>query len=72
MLNAPTKDQDARVLYLTEADKIVVAVDALSPGQRVYGVVPKERVPRGHKRAVEAIAANAPVVKYGQVIGFAT
>ncbi len=72
MLNTSTKDQDARALRLTQADNIVVAIDALSPGQRVNGVVPKERVPRGHKMAVEAIAANAPVVKYGQVIGFAT
>jgi altronate hydrolase len=72
MLPTSTKDHAARALRLTETDNIVVAIDTLSPGQPVFGVAPKERVPRGHKMAVQAIAMGAPVVKYGQVIGFAT
>ena len=45
----------------------------LNPGDDV-AVVLRERpgVPRGHKIAVRDIAADAPVRKYGQVIGVAT
>ena len=64
-------DQTARALRLTETDNIVVAIDGLSAGLPVLGVAPTERVPRGHKMAVQAISKDAPVVKYGQVIGFA-
>ena len=72
MLTRSTKENAARALRLTEADNIVVAIDSLPPGQPVFGVAPKERVPRGHKMAIQAIGMGAPVVKYGQVIGFAT
>lgn len=72
MSTTPTTDPTARALRLTEADNIVVAIDALIPDAQVFGITPKERVPRGHKMAVVAIAKDAPVVKYGQVIGFAT
>jgi altronate hydrolase len=67
-----TQDQTARALRLTEADNIVVAIDALAPGVPVFGIMPTERVPRGHKMALQAIPKDAAVVKYGQVIGFAT
>ena len=30
------------------------------------------RIPRGHKAAVRAIAKDAPALKFGQIIGFAT
>lgn len=72
MSTKATTDQTARALRLTDADNIVVAIDALTPGEPVFGITPKERVPRGHKMAVLAIAKDAAVVKYGQVIGFAT
>ncbi|MCU0906516.1 MAG: altronate dehydratase family protein [Rhodobacteraceae bacterium] len=72
MSATPTKDQTARALQLTDGDNIVVAIDALTPADPVFGIAPKERVPRGHKMAIAAIARDAAVVKYGQVIGFAT
>ena len=71
MSTTSSKDQAARALRLTEADNIVVAIDALPLGQPVFGVLPTQRVPRGHKMAIQAIAKDSPVVKYGQVIGFA-
>ena len=55
----------------TEVDNIVVAIDSLPIGQPALGVAPDERVRRGHKMAVQAIARDAPMVKYGQVIGYA-
>src|SRR3546814_9630384 len=36
------------------------------------GVAARTRIPTGHKVATRAIAEGAPVVKYDQVIGFAT
>ncbi len=35
------------------------------------GVVAAERIPAGHKVAVQPIAAGEPVIRYGQIIGFA-
>jgi altronate hydrolase len=72
MPKSPTQDQTSRALRLTEEDNIVVAIDALTPDAPVFGVTPKERVPRGHKMAVVAIPGDTAIVKYGQVIGFAT
>src|ERR1700693_145516 len=62
----------ARPIRLPPEDNVVVAVDAITPGTTVAGATASERVPRGHKMAVAAIGANAPVRKYGQVIGFAS
>ncbi len=36
------------------------------------GLVLKDRVPAGHKVALTAIAAGAPVLRYGIAIGYAT
>ena len=71
MSASSTPDLVARALRLTQDDNIVIAIDSLTAGQPVLGVAPTERVPRGHKMAIQPIAKGAPVVKYGQVIGFA-
>ena len=36
------------------------------------GVGARERVPKGHKMAVAAVAAGEPIRKFGQIIGFAS
>jgi len=61
-----------RTLRLAATDNVVVAVDAVAPGDSAGGVVARGRVMRGHKLAVAPIAAGEPVRKYGQVIGLAT
>ena len=60
-----------RYIRLTSADNIVVAIDPINSGDRAENVVASQRIPRGHKMAVETIAKEASVIKYGQVIGFA-
>jgi altronate hydrolase len=60
-----------RFVRLAPDDNVVVAVDQIAPGVCIAGIAARERVPRGHKMAVVPIAANEPVRKYGQVIGFA-
>jgi len=60
------------VVRLAPQDNVAVAVDILGEGAVAAGVRALARIPRGHKMAVEAIAAGEPVRKYGQVIGVAT
>ncbi|MBT9291203.1 UxaA family hydrolase [Prosthecodimorpha staleyi] len=61
-----------RTVRLHAEDNVVVAVDTVDVGASAGGVVARQRVPRGHKLATVAIPAGAPVVKFGQIIGFAT
>ena len=63
----------ARTLRLHAQDNVVVAVDVLEAGRpTVAGLEPRARVPKGHKMAVVPIGEGAPVLKFGQIIGFAT
>ena len=61
-----------RTLRLSAKDNLAVALDEVAPGGSVAGVVATQRIPRGHKVAIEPIPAGAPVVKFGQIIGFAS
>jgi altronate hydrolase len=61
-----------RFIRLAPDDNVVVAVDQIPVGSAVAGTAARERIARGHKMAVAAIAENQPVRKYGQVIGFAS
>ncbi len=62
-----------RTLRLNAGDNVLVAVDSIRAGAVVDGgLTAAERIPRGHKIAAAAIAEGAPVLKFGQVIGFAS
>lgn len=63
--------RQVRTIRLNPADNVVVAIDQLTVGDSVLGIVANAKVPRGHKIATAAIAHGNPVVKYGQIIGFA-
>jgi altronate hydrolase len=69
MLDKPTLNP--RVIRLHTADNLVVAVDPIPPGSVVQNVSALARIPRGHKMAVVPIAEGEPVLKFGQIIGFA-
>ncbi|TCT03896.1 UxaA family hydrolase [Aquabacter spiritensis] len=60
-----------RTLRLSPRDNVAVALDTLPEGSRVDGLVIPARVPRGHKFALAEIADGAPILKFGQIIGFA-
>lgn len=61
-----------RTLSLHAADNVAVALDAIPAGAVLpSGLVAAQRVPKGHKIAVRGIPAGGPVLKFGQVIGFA-
>ncbi len=61
-----------RTLRLNARDNIIVAVDPVTPGCAVDGVTATARIQRGHKMAVQAIAKGQPILKFGQIIGFAS
>ncbi len=61
-----------RFIRLAAEDNVVVAVDMIDAGKRVDGVTAAARVMKGHKMATKPLAEGEPIVKYGQIIGFAT
>jgi altronate hydrolase len=61
-----------RVLRLNAADNLVVAVDPILPGAVAEGMTAISRVPKGHKMAVRPVAEGEPILKFGQIIGFAS
>ena len=63
----------APVILLHPDDGVVIARATLLPGtQLAPGIQAVERIPAGHKGAIRAFAKGDPVIRYGQIIGFAT
>ncbi|MGL5137980.1 MAG: UxaA family hydrolase, partial [Beijerinckiaceae bacterium] len=60
-----------RHLRLHASDNVVVAVDPIEIGQQIEGVVAAVRIPRGHKMAMAKLIKGQPILKFGQIIGFA-
>jgi altronate hydrolase len=62
------------VIRIHQADNVVIARRQLVGGERLdsEGITVGGLVPPGHKVATAAIAAGAPVRRYGQIIGAAT
>src|SRR5436190_14315986 len=61
-----------RTLRLNARDNLIVAIDAVDRGVAVQGVTATARILRGHKMAAQPIHKGEPVLKFGQIIGFAT
>ncbi len=61
-----------RTLQLNPKDNVIIAVDAVLPGVTVRGATASLRIPKGHKMAAAAIAKGHPILKFGQIIGFAS
>jgi altronate dehydratase small subunit len=65
----------SNVIVLHPEDNVATAIADLNPGDTVKSksaqVKVAEAVPFGHKVALSAIAAGAPIVKYGEHIGLA-
>ncbi|MEO1159723.1 MAG: altronate dehydratase family protein, partial [Pseudomonadota bacterium] len=59
-------------IRLDDMDNVATAVRALEIGEDVLGATAAERIGRGHKMALRAIATGDPVTKYGQFIGTAS
>ncbi|WP_374621205.1 UxaA family hydrolase [Devosia sp.] len=62
----------AATLLLNAQDNVAVALVNLDAGAATgQDVATLRRIPKGHKFAVRPIAAGGPVIKFGQIIGFA-
>src|SRR3954452_12292668 len=64
------------MLTLHPADNVAVVVRPMRAGAELFDqdghvVVADRDIPAGHKVARTPIAAGAPIIKYGQTIGFA-
>ncbi|HYY98153.1 MAG TPA: SAF domain-containing protein, partial [Pyrinomonadaceae bacterium] len=61
------------VIRIHEADNVAVALATVAAGEEVRAggarVEAREEIPRGHKVALEDLAAGGPVVKYGFPVG---
>jgi altronate hydrolase len=62
-----------RTISLHADDNVLVAIDPVQEGHALPGGIQAAgKVPRGHKMASRAIQAGEPIVKFGQIIGFAS
>ncbi len=66
--------QGRRFVRLHADDNVVAAAVSIPAGTLLEGegVTTAQMIPMGHKVATRAIEKGAPVVKFGQVIGYAT
>jgi altronate hydrolase len=63
----------ARTLRLSPEDNILVAGERIEKdAATTEGVKAGQRIPFGHKIAARAIGVGEPVIKFGQIIGFAS
>ena len=64
------------VIIVSDRDNVATALEPLEPGATIAAggaaVAVVDRIPRGHKVAIRAIAAGSDVVKYGSPIGTAS
>jgi galactarate dehydratase len=76
MMTIPVKPptEEPRYIRLNARDNVAIIVNAfgMPAGTRFAdGLTLREFVPQGHKVALEDIARDAPIVRYGEVIGYA-
>ena len=62
----------ANTIRLDPADNVVMAMRSLETGADAEGSPTLSLIPRGHKIAARPIAAGEPVLKYAQIIGYAS
>ncbi len=63
-------------LRIHDRDNVAVAIREIAAGDPVVGIEgldlrAVETIPRNHKVALAEVAQNGPVLKYGEIIGFA-
>ena len=72
MSDVMSRPAAAKTLLLNAQDNVAVALSNLDVGTDTpQGVRTTKRVPKGHKFTGRQVAAGEPIVKFGQIIGFA-
>ncbi|HEX7139104.1 MAG TPA: UxaA family hydrolase [Vicinamibacterales bacterium] len=63
-------------IVISASDNVATALEALEPGAIIHvgdvSLTVVDRIPRGHKVALDPIACGDRVVKYGSAIGTAS
>lgn len=61
-------------IRLHPKDSVAVALKSLGPGEHLpeYDIITRDEIPAGHKVALTKITTGTPIIKYGQIIGFAS
>lgn len=63
-------------IVISASDNVATALEALEPGAIIHvgdvSLTVVDRIPRGHKVALDPIASGDRVVKYGSAIGTAS
>lgn len=62
----------SRTIRLHPTDNVVIAYQAIAPGGPFEDGVCNEAIPAGHKVATAPIETGQAIVKFGQIIGFAS
>ena len=59
-------------IKIKENDNVAITVHAIPAGTEIMeGVVSRQEIPQGHKIALEDIKKDAPIRRYGVVLGYA-
>jgi hypothetical protein len=63
-----------KTIKLSPKDNVMVAIGELAPHSIIAKTEHRSRgnVPAGHKVAISQINSGSPIIKYGQIIGFAS
>ena len=69
-MQSPSKD--VGFIKLTDTDNVGIALRNLDSAETIDGITLVNDVPRGHKLALQAIAKGEKVIKYAQLIGYAS
>jgi hypothetical protein len=69
-------ERRATIVKLASADNVAVALSDIGVGEIAIGrtdlaVTARERIPQGHKIALEPIATDEPIVRFGMTVGLA-
>jgi altronate hydrolase len=59
------------MLRLHGTDNVIISTRIVEKGEVAEGIAARAKIMRGHKMAATAIATGAPILKFGQIIGFA-
>ena len=67
----------ANCVLISEKDNVCVAIKALKAGDAILGIEgldlsANQDIIKNHKVAIKELAANSPVIKYGESIGLAS
>ena len=66
--------KQAKTIRLSPKDNVIVALDEMAPDSIIEKahINSHDRIPAGHKVAISKINSGSPIIKYGQIIGFAS